>query len=425
MSQMGGGVAVFPAAPVRPRNQDVDYEYRQDSNFFYLTGFEEPESMCVLAPEHPKYEYILFVRPRDKEKETWTGLRAGVEGALQDYHADMAYPIEELETLLPQFLQDVPVLHYSLNRYPEADQKIFHVLESMRQMQRAGVYPPSEIHDPVEVISEMRLFKKAEDIEVLKKAIDISTLGHVSAMKSVAPGKYEYEIQAILEYVFRSGGSMRNGYPCIVGSGPNTCILHYNQNNRQMNDGDLVLVDAGAEWDYYTGDITRTYPVNGKFTAEQRDVYQLVLNAQERAIEACRPGNTHHSVHELAVQVLTQGMIELGLLSGSLEENIENENYRKYYLHRTGHWLGMDVHDTGKYRIANQWRKLEEGMITTVEPGIYIPANDEHARFRNIGIRIEDDVLITSKGPSVLSATCPKEITELESILGMKSSRAF
>ncbi len=418
MKKMAGGIAIFASAPVRTRNYDVDYEYRQDSNFFYLTGFEEPESVCILAPGHPKYEYILFVRPRDREKETWTGLRAGLEGAIQDYDAEMAYPIEELERLLPEFLQDVPVLYYTLNQYSETDQKIFHALDRVRHLHRTGVYPPSQIFDPTELISEMRLFKKSEDVEVLQKAIDISVQGHVAAMKSAAPGKYEYEIQAVLEYVFRSRGSMRNGYPCIVGSGPNSCILHYNNNNRQMKDGDVLLVDAGAELDYYTGDITRTYPVSGKFTGPQREVYELVLGAQKKAIEACQVGKTHHFVHETAVRTLTEGMIHLGWLKGSIQENIENEHYKKYYLHRTGHWLGMDVHDSGKYKIAQQWRKLEEGMVMTVEPGLYVPAEDEQNLFRNIGVRIEDDVLITAEGPRILSAACPKEIKDLESILG-------
>jgi Xaa-Pro aminopeptidase len=309
-------------------------------------------------------------------------------------------------------------LYYSLNRFPEMDQKLFKILDYVKQFHRTGVYPPSQIIDPSELISEMRLYKKAEDVQVLQKAIDISVQGHVAAMKSVAAEKYEYEIQAILEYVFRSHGSVRNGYPCIVGSGPNTCILHYNNNNRQMKEGDLVLVDAGAELDYYTGDITRTYPVNGTFTPEQRDVYELVLHAQKKAIEACKPGNSHHFVHEVATLALTEGMIHFGLLKGSVEENIENENYKKYYLHRTGHWLGMDVHDSGKYRIAQQWRTLEKGMVTTVEPGLYISAEAEQVPFRNIGIRIEDDVLITQEGPRVLSSDCPKEIKDLESVLG-------
>jgi Xaa-Pro aminopeptidase len=421
MQQIGGGLALLMSPPVRSRNHDVDYEYRQDSNFFYLTGFEEPQSVCVLAPGHPKYEYILFVRPRDKEKETWTGLRAGVEGAFQDYHAEMAYPIDELENILPEFLRDVRTLYYSLNRYPEADQRVFRILDSVRQFQRAGIYPPSQITDPSEIISEMRLIKRAEDIEALQNAVDISIQGHIAAIKSVAPEKHEYEIQAVLEYVFRSRGSMRNGYPCIVGSGPNTCILHYNNNNRLMKDGDLLLVDAGAELDYYTGDITRTYPVNGRFTPEQADVYELVLQAQKDSIAACKPGIAHQAVHEIAVNTLTEGMIHLGLLRGSVEENIATENYKKYYLHRTGHWLGMDVHDSGKYRVNNKWRLLEEGMVTTVEPGLYISSEDEHVSFRNIGIRIEDDVLITANTPRVMSEACPKEVRDLEPLLGVNA----
>jgi Xaa-Pro aminopeptidase len=262
----------------------------------------------------------------------------------------------------------------------------------------------------------MRLIKTASDVELLQKAIDISTHGHIAAMKKAAPKKFEYEIQAELEYVFRSGGSKRNGYPSIVGSGPNTCILHYTENNREMQDGELVLVDAGAEYGYFTGDITRTYPVSGKFTAEQKAVYEVVLEAQKNAIAAARPGNTFMYMHETAIRILVDGLLSLKLLQGTVDDNIERGTFRKYYMHRTGHWLGMDVHDTGKYRIGESWRKLEEGMVLTVEPGLYIGENDEQHRFRNIGIRIEDDILITLDGPRVLSAACPKEIAEIEGI---------
>jgi Xaa-Pro aminopeptidase len=421
MTKMKGGVAIFPSAPVRNRNGDVDYDYRQDSDFFYLTGFEEPESFCVLLPGNAKYEYLLFVRNRDKEKEIWNGLRSGVEGAIEKFRADMAFTVDRLEEILPEFLQNAPVLYFPLHRYPEADQRVFGILDVVRQKHRAGIYPPSEIVDPGLILSDMRLIKKPEEMESFSRAVEISAKAHVEAMKAVAPGMYEYEIQAVIEYVFRSNGALRNGYSSIVGSGPNSCILHYTHNNRLMQDGDMLLVDAGAEFDYYSGDITRTYPVNGKFTPEQKAVYEAVLHAQMTAIAASRPGVSFMQVHEVALHTLIEGLIELRLLSGSVEENIENQKYQKYFMHRTGHWLGIDVHDVGKYKQENSWRILEPGMVMTVEPGLYVSGDDEHEAFRNIGVRIEDDVMITEGEPRILSASCPKRITELEEILGSRS----
>ena len=420
MRRMQDGVAFFASAPVRTRNGDVEYEYRQDSDFFYLTGFEEPESFCVLAPGNPKHEFVLFVRQRDKEKETWTGLREGIEGAILNYGAELAHPIEKLEEILPEFLQNAPALFYQINKDPEVDRKIFAMIDSVRQKYRSGIYPPSRILDPSRVLEDMRVIKSMEEIKTLHKAVNISARAHKAAMKAVRPGMHEYQIQAILEYVFRANGSRRNGYPSIVGSGPHTCILHYTENNRIMQDGDLLLVDAGAEFDYYTGDITRTYPVNGKFSAEQKALYEVVLDAQRKAIYAARPGINYAQVHALAVEALTEGMIHLGLLSGTLQENLENHTYTKYFMHRTGHWLGLDVHDTGVYRNGDQWRVLEPGMVMTIEPGLYIGGEEENV-FRNIGIRIEDDVLVTEMEPVVLSSACPKEIEELESLLGTAS----
>jgi Xaa-Pro aminopeptidase len=376
MSQMQDGVAVFFAAPVRKRNNDVDHDYRQDSDFYYLTGFEEPESVCVLAPSNQIQQFTLFVLPRDPEKETWTGIRNGVEGAIKHFGANRAYTINELSDVLPQFLQNNPRLYYSINRNPEADQIIFKAFDQLREMHRTGIYPPNEIVDPFEILSEMRLIKTPEDLEILQKAIDLSVKGHIAAMKSAKPGKYEYEIQAVLEYAFRSGGSTRNGYPCIVGSGPSTCILHYTTNNRQMFDGDLLLIDAGAEFGYFTGDVTRTYPVNGRFTPEQKAVYEIVLEAQKSAIAMVRPGNTFMQVHEVTIEILTEGLVSLGLLKGTTKENIESEEYKKYFMHRTSHWLGMDVHDVGKYRKDGEWRVLQEGMVLTVEPGLYIAESE-------------------------------------------------
>lgn len=419
-----GSIAIFAAAPVRVRNGDVEYEYRQDSDFYYLTGFEEPESICVLLPGHSKYEYVLFVRQRDREKETWTGVRAGVEGAIQSYGAEMAHPIGKLDEILPEFLQNATALYYQLNRNRELDLKILAMIDFVRQRYRSGIYPPSQLVDPSRILEEMRAIKSPEELTSIRKAVEISAQAHVAAMKATRPGMHEYEIQAVLEYVFRSNGSLRNGYPSIVGSGPNACILHYTSNNRMMQDGDLLLVDAGAEFDYYTGDITRTYPVNGKFTGEQRAVYEVVLNAQKKAIYAARPGINIAQVHAMAVEALTEGMLELGLLTGTMSEILQTQGYTKYYLHRTSHWLGMDVHDAGVYKTGDQWRMLEPGMILTVEPGIYV-GNDDTSRFRNIGVRIEDDILVTEGEPVVLSAACPKEIHEIESLVGSGSKIPF
>ncbi len=418
MSHMHDGVAVFFAAPIRKRNNDVDYDYRQDSDFYYLTGFEEPESVCILAPSNPVQQYTLFVLPRDPQKETWTGIRNGVEGAIKNFGANRAHTINELTGVLPQFLQNNQRLYYSINRNPEADRIVFNTIDQVREMHRTGIYPPHEIIDPLEILSEMRLIKTPEDLEILQKAIDLSVKGHIAAMKSSKPGKFEYEIQAVIEYIFRTGGSTRNGYPCIVGSGPSTCILHYTTNNRKMEDGDFLLIDAGAEFGYFTGDVTRTYPVNGRFSSQQKAVYEIVLEAQKKAIQMVRPGNTFMQVHDVTVKILTEGLVSLGLLKGTTEENIEKEEYKKYFMHRTSHWLGMDVHDVGKYRKNGEWRVLQEGMVLTVEPGLYIGANDDIEAFRNIGIRIEDDVLVTSEGPVVLSKACPKEISDLENLIG-------
>jgi len=423
MKRMSSGIAFFASAPVRLRNGDVEYEYRQDSDFYYLTGFEEPESFCVLAPGHSKHEYVLFVRPRDKEKEIWNGFRAGVEGAMERYGAELAYPIDRLTEILPEFLENAGTLYYQINKTPDLDQKIFAMVDSIRHKYRTGVYPPVEIVDPSRTLESMRAIKSPGEIALIQQAAEISARAHIAAMKSARPGMHEYEIQAVIEYVFRSNGASRNGYPSIVGSGPNTCILHYVENKRIMNDGDLLLIDAGAEYGYYTGDITRTYPVNGRFSAEQKAIYEVVLDAQNKAIHASRTGTSFLQVHETALNALTEGMIHLRLLEGSLQENLENKRYSKYFMHRTSHWLGMDVHDTGMYFNGNQSRILEPGMVMTVEPGIYV--GEENNRFRNIGIRIEDDILIAEGDPMILSASCPKEIADLENIIGTGNAKLF
>lgn len=417
-----GSIGVLPAAPVRRRNHDVEYDYRQDSDFYFLTGFEEPEAFCVLAPGHRRHEYVLFVRPRDREKEIWNGYRAGVEGAIQQYGAEMAYTNDQLEDILTEMLQNATALYYSVNRHPEIDHRVFQILEVVRAKFRLGIHPPSQIIDLRDMLAEMRLVKTEADLDALSHAVEISAQAHKTAMSRSAAGMHEYEIQAVLEYVFRSHGSMRNGYQCIVGSGPNACILHYRENQRLMKDGDLLLVDAGAEYEYFTGDITRTYPVNGRFSAEQKAVYKTVLDVQKRAVQLVRPGNSIMGIHEFTVRALTEGLIDLGLLTGGPDENIENENYTKYYMHRTSHWLGMDVHDAGRYKKGDVWLPLEPGMVLTVEPGLYIAPDDAHERFRGIGVRIEDDVLVTAGEPRVLSAGCPKEVEELEAIVGSRTA---
>lgn len=422
MSRMDGGIALFFAAPVFIRNHDVEFEYRQDSNFYYLTGFEEPESICVLAPEHDDARFMLFVRARDKARETWTGHRAGAEGAMEVYGADKAWTVDQAEAMLKDLLGNTGKLYYSIGKYAEADARILALYRALSAMYRVGIHPPAEMVDPASILWDMRLFKQPADLKLLQQAIDISALGHRAAMEAAAPGKYEYQVQAAMEYTFRRNGSQRNGYPSIVGSGPNGTILHYIENNRQIRDGELVLIDAGAEYGYFSADITRTFPAGGKFTAEQKAVYSAVLSAQKKAIQMCRPGNTVMAVHDVALLALVESMVDLGLLQGNVQENIENKTYEKYYMHRTSHWLGMDVHDVGKYKNGDQWRKLEEGMVLTVEPGIYIGADDEHERFRNTGIRIEDDVLITRQGCEVLTAACPKEVGDLEELIGKKAS---
>lgn len=420
MEKMGKGVAIFKSAPIANRNQDVDYEYRQDSDFYYLTGFEEPDSLCLLAPQHPEHQFVMFVRPRDKEKETWTGKRAGPEGVIKDYGAQQAYTIDKLDEMLPKYLDQVDRIYYRIGKDPELDRKITGLVHSYRTKSRAGVSGPYMLIDAAEILHEMRLIKKEEEISLLRQATDISCEGHIEAMKAARGGMYEYEIEALLEYTFRKRGSPRNGYPSIVGSGPNTTILHYDTNNRQMQEGELLLIDAGAEYGYYTGDITRTFPVSRKFSPEQKQIYQIVLQAQLEAIDQVKPGASIMDVHNRAVEVITEGLVALGFLRGNVKDLMEKEEYRKFYMHKTSHWLGMDVHDVGKYNLEGKWRVLEPGMVLTVEPGIYIPEGTENVdpKYWNIGIRIEDDVLVTPQGHEVLTAKVPKHIEDIEAIRG-------
>jgi Xaa-Pro aminopeptidase len=418
MKRIRSGVAIFPSAPTAIRNNDVEHEYRQDTDFYYLTGFEEPQAVAVLAPDHPEHRFVLFVQPKDRQQEVWTGWRAGEEGARRDFGADAAFTIDKLNEELPKLVGKAEKIYYRFND-PLFDERVVGFMRQFqRERQRNGLGPKAII-DPAEMLHEMRLIKSADDLQLLRRAVDISCDGHMAALRALRPAMYEYEIEATLRYVFRKNGSPRPGYPPIVASGPNATVLHYTTNNRRIEDGDLLLVDAGTEFGYYTGDVTRTYPASGSFTEAQASVYQIVLDAQLAAIKAVRPGAAFIHPHDEAVRVLTEGMLRLGLLEGDAKKLIEDGEYKKFYMHRTSHWLGMDVHDAGPYKVADEWRELAPGMVLTIEPGLYIAEDVEGVdpRYRGIGVRIEDDVLVTGDGNEVLSDRVPKTIEEIEGVM--------
>jgi Xaa-Pro aminopeptidase len=419
MQYMNGGVAILPTAPVRVRNRDVHYAYRPDSDFYYLTHFPEPEAVAVIVPGREHGQYILFCRERNAEREIWDGRRAGLEGARETYGADDAFPIEDIDDILPGLLENREKVFYSMGRYREFDAQLMNWVNEVRDKNRNGVHAPGEFVDLNHLLHEMRLYKGAEEVRVMKRAARVSSAAHRRAMQVCKPGMMEYELEAELLYEFKKGGSPYPAYPAIVGGGANGCILHYTENNSELRDGDLVLIDAGAEMDSYAADITRTFPVNGKFSGEQRALYDVVLAAQDAAIDKVKAGNHWNEPHEGAVRVLTQGLKDLGLLTGDVSGHIENGDYRRFYMHRTGHWLGMDVHDVGDYKVDDVWRLLEPGMVLTVEPGLYIAggAADIDERWWNIGIRIEDDVLITREGNEVLSREAPKRPDEIEALM--------
>lgn len=416
LEAIGDGVAVFPSAPAAVRNRDVGHPYRQDSDFYYLTGLDEPESLLVLSNQHDEHKVILFVRPKKREREIWDGPRAGVEGAVRDFGADVAFPIEELAAKLPDYLGNVERLHYRIAQNHEADSKVFDCLNLLRRGGRRGVTAPEVIVDTSVHLHEMRLRKSDAEVATIRQAAEISREAHLRAMHLACPGMHEYELDAELLHIFRKHGSERPAYESIVGSGPNATILHYRAGNRSLNDGELVLIDAGCEYDYYASDITRTFPVSGKFSDEQRAIYGLVLEAQKASIGAVKPGVTLDEIHQRAVRVITEGLIDLGLLTGDPDSLIDEKKYEPFYMHRTSHWLGMDVHDVGHYYLDGKHRPLEPGFVLTVEPGIYIAADAEDLdeRWRGIGVRIEDDVLVTPEGADVLTDGIPKEIDDVE-----------
>jgi len=424
MEIMGpNSIAVLPNAEVSNRNRDVDYPYRSDSNFHYLSGFDEPESVIVIMPGRPHGEYILFCRERDLEKEIWDGYRAGQEGAMTHFGADDSYPITDLDDILPGLLEDREKVFYTMGNIPSFDQRIVGFLNHLRKASRQGKHSPTEIIELDHCLNELRLFKSSAEIKAMRQAANISAHAHIRAMQFTQPGQWEYEVEAELIHEFMKNDCRSPAYPSIVGGGENGCILHYIENNHKLKNNDLLLIDAGAEYDSYAGDITRTFPVNGQFTSSQKALYSIVLDAQKAAIAAVKPGNHWNQPHEAAVTVLTAGLLEIGLLDGELNELIENEAYREFYMHRTGHWLGMDVHDVGDYKVGGEWRVLEPGMVLTVEPGIYI-RDPEHIakKWHFTGIRIEDDVLVTKTGHEVLSAAAPKEIDEIEALMAAARS---
>jgi len=414
--RIGDAVAVFPSAPQAIRTNDSAYLYRQDTDLFYLSGFPEPHSVLVLAPNHATTKSVLFVQPRDKEREVWDGHGAGPEGAVRDYGVDAAYPIGELDARLPELLDSAGTLYYAFDRDDGFNRRVVDLVKHYRVSRRRSDAGPLTIADPSLVLHEMRAIKSAVDVEGMRRAVGVSREGHIAAMRHARPGMHEYEIQAIAEYVFTSRGAQYPAYPSIVAGGPNATVLHYNANRRRVNDDELVLIDAGAEVDCYCGDLTRTWPISGRFTPEQRAVYEIVLAAQLRCIELCKPGVVFNTtVNDAATQVIAEGLSDLGLLAGSDAEIIETESYKRFYMHRIGHFLGMDTHDVGSMRAQGDWRVLQPGMVVTVEPGIYVPDEaDVDARFRGIGVRIEDNVLITSSGHDNLADGTPKTIEDVE-----------
>ena len=418
-------IAILPAAPVRPRNRDVDYPYRQDSDFYYLTGFPEPEAVIALIPGREHGEFVLFCRDRDPAMEIWDGYRAGPDGAIKQYGADDAFPVSDLDEILPGLIEGRDRVYYAMGSDPEFDRKVMEWVNSIRAKVRAGAHPPGEFISLDHFLHDMRLYKSKAELRMMKKAAEISANAHVRAMEKCVPGMTEFQLEAEYLHEFAREGARHPAYPSIVGGGANACILHYIENSDMLKDGDLVLIDAGAEYDHYAADITRTFPVNGKFTEPQKQLYEVVLKAQLAAIREVKPGNHWNQGHEAALKVLTRGLIKLGILQGKVEDRIADESYRKYFMHRTGHWLGMDVHDVGDYKVDDEWRVLEEGMVLTVEPGLYIPKDDEDVdpKWRGIGIRIEDDVAVTARGNTVLTKGVPKKVDEIEALMAAAARR--
>jgi Xaa-Pro aminopeptidase len=414
-------VAIVPSSTLLIRNRDAEYPFRQNSDFLYLTGFNEPDAIAFFIPEREQGEYILFCRERNPEEEQWVGRRAGIEGAQKNWGADDAFPIDDIDDILPGLLEERESVYYNTGHDIEFDQKVMGWVNTVKSKRRNGVHAPQEFISLPLIVHDMRLYKSPAELRAMRFSAKTAIIAHESAMAACQPGMMEYELEAEYLYQFRKAG-MEPAYTTIVGGGKNGCILHYIENDQQLLDGDLVLIDAGAEYLGYASDVTRTFPVNGKYSEAQKTLYQIVLDAQKAGIAAAKPGNTWDQPHNAALKVVVEGLVEVGILSGEVDQLIEDEAFKPYYMHKTGHWLGLDVHDVGDYKVDDHWRLLEPGMTLTVEPGLYIsPADDVDKKWWNIGIRIEDDVLITKKGCEVLTRKLIKEVDEIEAF--MKKAR--
>ncbi|MCP3852614.1 MAG: Xaa-Pro aminopeptidase [Gammaproteobacteria bacterium] len=424
MQDMGRDtIAILPTAGEQIRNRDVNFTFRPDSNFLYLTGFWEPEAVLVLIPGREHGEYVLFCREKNESQEIWHGRRAGQEGVLERFGADDSFPITDIDEILPGLMENKTRVFYTMGVHADFDQRLTGWINQLKQKVRMGVSAPGEFVALDHALHEMRLYKSSNEIKMMKKAADISCKAHERLMKSCQPDMLEYQLEAEFVHQCMFNGCRDQAYPSIVGGGENGCILHYTENNAPLVDGDLVLVDAGGEYNGYAADITRTYPVNGHFSVEQKAIYQLVLEAQKAAIEMVYPGSHWNAPHEVAVKVITRGLVRLGLLKGKVNTLIKEEAYKPFYMHRTGHWLGLDVHDVGDYKIENEWRMLEPGMVLTIEPGIYTGENaDIDPKWHNIGIRIEDDVRVTRTGYEVLTAAAVKEVVEIEALMAISAN---
>ena len=408
-------VAIIPAAREATRSNDTHYRFRQDSDFFYLTGFEEPDAIAVIKPN----QYTLFVRPRDPEREIWDGRRAGVEGAKKHFGADESFPTGEFEQNLQSALDGADTLYYRLGVNADLDKTIINEIARMRALNRKPIHPPQTIIDPATIVHELRVLKSAEELELMQQSADIAAEAHCEAMKAARPGMQEYELEALIERIFRERGAAGPAYTSIVGAGSNATVLHYINNDGILGESELLLIDAGAEYKGYASDITRTFPINGRFSKPQREIYDLVLKAQMECVELVRPGTTHDQLKQRSIEILTEGMVELGLLQGKPEDLIKEKKYEKFYMHGLGHMLGIDVHDVGRYYFGQESRALEPGVVMTVEPGIYVApdSTDVPQQYLGIGVRIEDDVVCTANGPRVLTSKVPKAPEEIEALM--------
>ena len=412
-----GGIVILPTSPQHIRNRDVEYPYRSDSDFMYLSGFPEPDAVIVLVPGRDKGEYILFCRDRDKEQEIWHGRRYGPDGARSQFGADDAFPIDDIDDILPGLMEHTERVYYTIGRDPVFDKRVMGWVNTLRSQSRSGAHVPYEFVSLDFLLHDMRLYKSRDEIKMMRKAAQISCEAHKRAMRLSKPGVYEYQLEAEILHEFQKNGAGW-AYPSIVGGGANACILHYRENNQALRDGELVLIDAGAEFDGYAADITRAFPVNGRFTEAQKEIVELTLEANLEAIKQVKPGNHWNDPHDTAVKVLTKGMVELGLLKGKVPQLIKDLAYKQYYLHRTGHWLGRDVHDVGDYKVDDKWRLLEPGMALTIEPGMYMGHSERKAkRWWDIGVRIEDDVVVTKDGCEVLTNGVPKSPADIEALM--------